>query len=292
MPRPALSANRATQVLSRLALQPDGRWTIAELSRSLEINLSSLHAVLATLQAEGYVRRDPVGRSYRLGPSALALGLSGLQAQPVVAQAERALEELTVELDLEGFITSACGDVIVVLARVGKHRPSSPSLRIAQRVPLLPPVGGVFMAWAQPMERAIWLERAPAAQRSQYAGTLELIHKWGYAVALEGPERESLINSVRDAQHQTLTDAAARIGQALDKLSQVPYLLGEGQAETGCDVSLIASPVFDLQGNVEIALTLTGFASSLPVEQIHLLGQRLRDTSIVLTRANAGVIPS
>ncbi len=291
MSRPALSATRATQVLSQLALRPDGQWTIAELSRALTINLSSLHAVLAALETEGFVRRDPVNKSYRLGPFALAIGASALQSHPSLAAAELALNDLATELDLEGFITSACGDAIVVLARVGQHRPTSPSLRVAQRVPLLPPVGGVFIAWADDLKRDLWLSRAPSAQRKPYEEILQLIRLRGFTVGLEGPERKHLSTAVRAAQSQSATDASNTLERALEELARAHYHLGDAWSAAPNTVSLIAAPVFDHRGNVEIALTLSGFAQPLSKEEIEEIGRRLRDIAIVATRASGGEAP-
>lgn len=294
VPRPALSATRATRVMSQLAVHPDGQWTIAELSRTLDINLSSLHAVLATLETEGFVRRDPVSRSYRVGPSAVALGIGALRSQPVITSAEHDLDVLARELGLEGFVTAAGGATIVVLARVGHHRPSSPSLRVAQRIPLVPPLGAVFVAWADDVERNAWLDRASAdaAGRHRQDETLRVVRTRGYAVGLEVPEREHFGVAVAATPDRPASEEAQTVGRALDDLSRADYQLGEIADGASHRVSLLAAPVFDRYGHVELALTLAGFDARLTSDELRALGGRLRDVAIVLTRSSGGVAPS
>lgn len=294
MPRPALSATRAARVLSHLAVHPDGQWTIAELSRALDVNLSSLHAVLATLETEGFVRRDPVSRCYRLGPSAVALGVGALRSQHVIADAERELDALATEIGLEGFVTAAGGDTIVVLARVGHHRPSSPGLRVAQRIPLVPPLGAVFGAWAPDAERAAWLERAAAdeSERRRRDETLSVVRSRGYAVGLEVPEREQFGAAVAATPGRPVSDAARTVGRALDDLSRTEYQLGEIVDGATHRASVLSAPVFDRHGHVELALTLTGFDAPLSSDELRTLGARLRNAGIVLTRASGGTVPA
>lgn len=294
MPRPALSATRATHVLSQLAVHPDGQWTIAELSRTLDINLSSLHAVLATLEAEGFVRRDPVSRSYRIGPSAAALGIGALRSQPVITSAEHDLDGLARELGLEGFVTAAGGATIVVLARVGHHRPSSPSLRVAQRIPLVPPLGAVFVAWADDAERNAWLESASPAdtERDLRDETLRVVRGRGYAVGLEVPERERFGAAIVSTPDRQASEEARTVERALDDLSRTEYQLGEIVDGVSHRVSVLAAPVFDRHGHVELALTLAGFDTPLTSDALRALGARLRDAAVVLTRSSGGVVPS
>jgi DNA-binding IclR family transcriptional regulator len=294
VPRPALSATRATQVLSQLAVHPDGQWTIAELSRTLDINLSSLHAVLATLEAEGFVRRDPVSRSYRIGPAAAALGISALRSQPVITSAEHDLDVLARELGLEGFVTAAGGATIVVLARVGHHRPSSPSLRVAQRIPLVPPLGAVFAAWADDAERNTWLESASPAdtERDLRDETLRVVRGRGFAVGLEVPERERFGAAIVSTPDRQASEEARTVERALEDLSRTGYQLGEIADDVSHRVSVLAAPVFDRHGHVELALTLAGFDTPLTSDALRALGARLRDAAVVLTRSSGGVVPS
>jgi DNA-binding IclR family transcriptional regulator len=65
--RRALSAERALQILELLAAHPGRDFTLAELVRESDINISSLHAVLAVLTRQGYIVRDRRRKAYQLG---------------------------------------------------------------------------------------------------------------------------------------------------------------------------------------------------------------------------------
>lgn len=47
---------------------------MSDLARACELPVPSAHRILAALERLGYVTRDPVSRSYRLGPAAARLG--------------------------------------------------------------------------------------------------------------------------------------------------------------------------------------------------------------------------
>ena len=66
MPRPALSADRALQVIDVLVAHPTQRFTLTELSRRTSINPASAHALLAVMLRAGYVQAAVVGCGGRM----------------------------------------------------------------------------------------------------------------------------------------------------------------------------------------------------------------------------------
>src|SRR5258708_37627648 len=74
MPRPALSGDRALQVIDVLVAHPTQRFTLTELSRRTAINPASAHALLAVMLRAGYVQRHPEHKTYTLGPALVAAG--------------------------------------------------------------------------------------------------------------------------------------------------------------------------------------------------------------------------
>src|SRR4051812_41288311 len=157
MPRPALAATRALAVLNFLAAHPADEFTLSDLASELAVNVSSAHAVLGVLAEEGYVVRDPRLRTYSLGPSVVALGSGALERHPAIDHARDEARHLSEELDLGVAVTALAGDDIVFLARVGAYRAHELAVQGGQRIPLVPPVGAVFMAWLDPEP---WLARA------------------------------------------------------------------------------------------------------------------------------------
>ena len=64
-PRPAPGAERVVAVLNFLAAHPDESFTLSELSRRLDLNKATCHALLMTLTQAGYLLRHPTRRSPR-----------------------------------------------------------------------------------------------------------------------------------------------------------------------------------------------------------------------------------
>ena len=79
MPRPAPAADRAAGIVSFLTAHPSRGFTISELVEHLGMNLASAHATLAVLSDHGFVIRDPVHRTYTLGPALVATGFAALE---------------------------------------------------------------------------------------------------------------------------------------------------------------------------------------------------------------------
>ncbi|HET7421804.1 MAG TPA: IclR family transcriptional regulator [Candidatus Dormibacteraeota bacterium] len=71
------SLDRATAILKALASGPR-RLGVSELSERLGLARPTVHGLLQTLQAHGFVEQDPYSDKYQLGPGLLQLGYSYL----------------------------------------------------------------------------------------------------------------------------------------------------------------------------------------------------------------------
>jgi DNA-binding IclR family transcriptional regulator len=87
------SADRVLELLETLATTRD-RPTLAELALRLGIPKSSLHAILRTMLARGWVRTDPTGTRFGLGLRALQVGQAYLDTDDTVAMLAGVLDEL------------------------------------------------------------------------------------------------------------------------------------------------------------------------------------------------------
>ncbi|MCU1392410.1 MAG: transcriptional regulator, IclR family [Ilumatobacteraceae bacterium] len=294
MSRPALAANRAIAVLNFLAAHPDESFTLSDLAERLDINLASAHALLTVLDDAGYISRHPRLRTFTLGPSVIALGSAALERHPAVDLARDAARELSAEVDLEVAVTAVAGDDIVFLARAGAHRARGIAVHVGQRVPLVPPLGAVFMAWADASRIAHWLDETPAAHasRERLDAVLEGVRARGYSVALELDLRRGLgdaLDSLADAP----VDAGLRgtIDDLVLALNEREYQVSDLDAGRAYDVSMIAAPVFGADGEHVVALTLLGFEPGLTPDQVAEYGVRVRDAGLVVTKQSRGRIP-
>ncbi len=257
MTRPALSATRAVTVLNFLAAHATEEFTLTDLAAKLDINLASAHALLAVLTDAGYVTRHQRLRTYSLGPAVVALGNAALERHPAIEHAHREARRLSGVLGLGVAVTALAGNDILFLERVGEHRPRDIGVQVGQRVPLVPPVGAVFVAWHNAES---WLARAD--NRRGMEEVLADVRSRGWAAALGNPPS---------------TDYEA---------------LATLDPHRAYDVVMIAAPVFGRGGDAVVSLTLLGMEPGLPAQRVAELGESVRDACLVATRRSGGRAPA
>lgn len=183
MARRSPAVERCVAVLNHLAASPNEQFTLSELARTLELNKATAHALLATLADEQYVLRDPDSLAYSLGPALIAVGTAARATYPAARLAEAPMERLSEDLDLSCIASQALirgdgDDEIVILAAAGSRRPFGVNIQPGQRMPLVPPLGSVFVAWAGDEEIDRWLAnlgpKATARDFERYRSALEL----------------------------------------------------------------------------------------------------------------------
>ena len=136
---------------------------------------------------------------------------------------------LSGELGLGVAVTALAGNDILFLERVGEHRPRDIGVQVGQRVPLVPPVGAVFVAWH---DAESWLARADNRQ-----------------------DMEEVLADVRIAGgRRRWATLPAPTTEALATLD--PH--------RAYDVVMIAAPVFGRGGDAVVSLTLLGIEPGLP----------------------------
>src|SRR5829696_4142322 len=118
------SLTRALDLLDHLA-DAGGRATLSELAAASGLPAASVHRLLATLVAQGHVRRE-AGRRYALGPRLVRLG-------DVVGPVLRELVAATGE---SANLAGLDGDAAVYLAQAASPHPMRMFTEIGRRVPL------------------------------------------------------------------------------------------------------------------------------------------------------------
>jgi DNA-binding IclR family transcriptional regulator len=287
MPRPALSADRALQVIDVLVAHPTQRFTLTELSRRTSINPASAHALLAVMLRAGYVQRHPDHKTYSLGPALVAAGETALEQLPALRFGRDRLVSLSRELELEVVLTSPTDDEIIFVARAGRASAYGLVLQVGQRVPLQPPLGSVFLAWSTDEKVARWLDRAQPALTSaavdHHLHTLEAVRERGYSIGLE--------SSARQGFGQAMVEERGSLADLLAALGRVPYQVEALEEQATYDVTMIAAPIFDANRAVVAALTLVGFAPGLPAAEITRVGTAVRNAAVVITKQAQGRLP-
>lgn len=257
MTRPALAASRALATLNFLGAHAAEEFALSDLASRLGINLASMHAVLGVLTDAGYVVRHGRLRTYSLGPTLVALGSVALARHPAIHHAQEEARRLSDELGLGVSVTALAGDDILFLSRVGEHRPRDVGIYVGQRVPMVPPLGAVFVAWHDP---TTWL--AGADDRAEMEEVLVDVRARGWAMAFEDRP---------DVDYKAVAS------------------LDPGRTY---DVIMIAAPVFGPAGDAIVSLTLVGFDRGLSAADVTAFGDRVRDAGLVATARSGGRVPA
>ncbi len=188
--RPVKSADRTLAVLEWLATQSGGR-SLSEISRALGIPVSSLHAILRTMEGRGWLETGRDGDHFGIGVEALRVGSAYSRADDVLARAEPVLDwinERTGEAVHYGRIDGAH---IVYLAKRESLHPLRIYSSIGRRIP----------AHAAALGKAILAGHSDEEVRS-----------------ILGPSLPALTNRTRTTIDELITDLARarRLGYATE----------------------------------------------------------------------------
>jgi hypothetical protein len=189
---------------------------------------------------------------------------------------------MAVDLGVQSIASARFGMEIVLLARAGRNGPFlSPEVA---RLPLVPPFGGVFMAWADQETLNEWIALVPADRRQdvaeQYWAAIASIQAHGYGVGLRPPDD-------RSRWQQSSFPAAAPSVPLLPS----DYLLLQPEPDAEYAVNVIAAPVFGPDGGVVVALSLFDFPPVLAGTAVRAAAERLVQATRRVTNAIHGWSP-
>ena len=194
MPRRALSATRAADVLNFLAAHPGESFSYSQIAQRLGINLASTHNLLIALSECGYLKRNPEDRRFSLGPALVAIGDAALRGHRAIEETRRAMREHSREQNAETLAFVRAGTDAFCVARAGPSAGPGRTVQVGQRIPMMAPLSSVFFAWASDGEVERWLLRggAPRREQKRQREILRQVRERGYSVALEVAERRQL----------------------------------------------------------------------------------------------------
>ena len=111
------------------------------------------------------------------------------------------MERLSRDLGLGCLASARVGDDMVMLAVTGPPQPFGSRVQVGERVPIAPPLGLAFIAWADAATIEDYLDlsgrKLTAAERRQYSEALELVRDRGYGVVLDSSTRHRLVERLR-----------------------------------------------------------------------------------------------
>jgi DNA-binding IclR family transcriptional regulator len=295
MARPAPASTRAANIVSFLTAHPSRGFTISELVQHLGMNIASAHATLAVLCDCGFLVRDPVHRTYILGPALAATGFAAMEQHPAIEAAIEQAEILAAELDVEVGVTASAGKDCVLLARRGPEPPNPTIGYPGDRVPLLAPIGAVFAAWADDKEADAWLERgnATGALAEFYRGILAEVRTRGFSVPMYPISGSAVGDAFRRLRNTpTDEDAEHELAAALQENGELLISLAGLSDSAEILFRSVAAPIFDPIGRVLLSMSISGPDQPSRVDRVLELGHRVAQSATIATRQARGRPPA
>lgn len=269
-----------------LASEADRAFSLADISRRLDISRATAHAILASLTAHHWVLRDERSGAYSCGPAVAAL------ARPARNRAFRpALEELSESVGAQVVLARRDEASLLVVDAVGESL-TAPRIGVGFRIPLVAPFGRDYVAWAAGPVQQAWLggvdEPSPAL-RKRLVAVLGEVRRRGYVIERLSPEYVRVYPALRalavDGQPDTITK---RLAAAFADLTRVDYLAGELNEARLHRIATVSAPIRDAEQLVTMSVTAAPFGE-LTAAAVRKLGVQVCNTARRIEEAMSGV---
>lgn len=217
-----------------------------------------------------------------------------IEALLLVDHARPQMEHVAAQLDAECLATTVVADQMVILAATGKPRTNLVPTRVGQRVPFVPPLGALWLAWAAPPEVDNWLARlGPLAEdtRRGYLDMLARVRRRGWSIGLGNATHSELEAALaRLMTEPGRADAERAVRRLIDQLG------GEYEPEDlppggDYDVRNITAPVFGRTGEPGLTLSLYTLPRTMTMADIDRYQQCLVTAADAVTEAVGGRRP-
>jgi DNA-binding IclR family transcriptional regulator len=227
-----IAVERALVLLRYIVDNPEGL-SIREVSREYGYSPATVQKLISGLHNQGFVVQNKTTERYHLGPEAVQLGLAALSRLEVRQLARSSLEALSAETGETVFLAIARGDHVIYIDKVVSDR------LIRMDAPL-----GVARPYNCTSVGKVLLSGMPNDKLADLAATNSFESRTENSII----ELEAL---------QAEIDQVRQRGWAIDREEYAPgaYCIG--------------APIFDHEGNIIAALTVSG-----PAERIK---ERLED---------------
>ncbi|WP_183093571.1 IclR family transcriptional regulator [Nocardioides stalactiti] len=245
---------RALDVLELLGRPGAGDLRFSDIARELDLTQATGHAILTTLEERGWVVRDPLEKTYALGPGLAVLAGRAETARPLVVAARARARELQVAHGCPAsVIERVAGSVVVTAFETGSPGVTLP---VGDHLPYAAPLGTAFAAWESPAEQQAWRERSGVTDPGLIArldAHLATVRERGYEYDHMTPAMAPLVGLVGTLRGEGVSPAIQSVVQAL--LGQIVAEQIDGPHRDH-EVSTVSAPVFGPDGRVALLLSV------------------------------------
>ncbi|MFF7247330.1 helix-turn-helix domain-containing protein [Embleya sp. NPDC008237] len=273
--------DRVVAVVELLAAAPGGL-SVSEVAARLDLNRSTATAVLAALEAPGWVQRGP-DRLYTLGPGLLAVADAVHARVGLPAGAAQVLAALAARVGCGVALSLVGVDHVVFLAVEPGPGRLPAGIRVGTRLPLRPPAGASVMPWRPAAERAAWLAHAP-----ELAATLDTVRAHGVAAWRPRADSTELLAVLRDVvglldEHPGRTGLRERVRDQLASIGAHPYTDAELTSDRPLPLSYLAAPVRNARGHPTHELQIGPLRNAVTPTERHEYISELRTAAARLS---------
>jgi DNA-binding IclR family transcriptional regulator len=262
------------------------RLRFSDVVRKLGLTQATAHAILTTLCDRGWASRDPVDKTFSLGPALAAVAGRIDTARPLAHTARAAALQLAEEFGYAASVVERFGDSLVITAfeDAGQQSGGAPG----DRIRYAPPFGVAFAAWDTDDEQRAWIQRG-AATNSALAHRLNevLAHtrRRGFDVDCTTPALTRAAHVVGTLPSDGLPAHVREItDQLLAEFTTIGFLADDSAPRRAQPVATIAAPVFDHHGRVSMIVAVHPL-QDLTRKRIDSIGRRMVHVTTNLDRS-------
>jgi DNA-binding IclR family transcriptional regulator len=240
-----------------LLSHPDNRqMRFSDVVRELDLSQATAHAILKTLTDRGWVSRDPIAKTFSLGPAVSLVAARLDTVRPVTHLARDAARRLAATIDVPASVIERAGDDLVITAfeqPKGNAIPASPN----ERIPYTAPFGVAFAAWDAPEAQRAWIQRAAADDTEltrQLRDVLAQTRERGYDIDWMTPALAQAAHAIGSLSEHALPVNMRSIIDQLRVEFTSAALASDAKSSTPRPVATISAPVLDRTGNIQLVL--------------------------------------
>lgn len=266
---------RVLNVVELLADSNGSRLRLSAIAESLGLSLGTAHNILATLTERGWVQRDPIDKTFTVGP---ALGIAAAKASSIRTLARRAqilASELAAEMSCAASVVERVGNDLVI-SFFETSGPGQPGATAGEKYPYSPPFGVALAAWDTPDEQHAWIERGAADNDSlaeQLHQSLALTKTRGYEVDRTTPALARAMQLVGTFDGGQLPSKIREVRAKLAEFAALGFV-PDPDTRRRLEVFSIATPIFDERGRPQLSVSLHPFRHMTNGE-VQKMGRRL-----------------
>jgi DNA-binding IclR family transcriptional regulator len=262
----------------------------AEIADGLDLSRSTVGAILAALDHQGWVVRLP-DLTYRLGPALIAISERARPALPNADVVDDELDRLAQRVGCAVGLSTVHRDQMIVVAvamRTG-HIPAG--IAAGTRVPLAPPAGASIVAHSDADTQNAWLARSRQQDTARLRQLLTTIRDdgvgvWGAGAAIDTVDVIADVVSFL-SDNPASAGLRDRVVRLLSSVNGLPYDPNQLAVDDDLPVSVLTTPVFDAQGSVKWELQIGPFRGAVSFSERARYIREITSTAQRLTAHSA-----